>query len=143
MADENKLTDEVKGVITEGMKGIQEKLKGDIDAAITKYEGQVGENGKASNEARAEVKALGEKFEAEMADIAKKMDNAPSRGVEQKSAAVQFTESEQFKAFVAGERDKARVEVKNTVTSLAAANTTFALQQPGVIPGQAGQAEVA
>lgn len=105
-----------------------------IDAAIAKYDGQIAENGKAADEIRAEVKALTEKFEKSVTELAQKMETASNTGAEErKSAGEEFVESEQFKAFLSGARDKARVEVKNTVTI--SSSTGFEMQKPGIIPG--------
>lgn len=105
-----------------------------IDAAIAKFDGQIAEKGKADDEIRAEVKALTEKFEKSVTELAQKMETASNTGAEErKSAGEEFVESEQFKAFLSGARDKARVEVKNTVTI--SSSTGFEMQKPGIIPG--------
>lgn len=105
-----------------------------IDAAIAKFDGQIAEKGKADDEIRAEVKSLTEKFEKSVTELAQKMETASNTGAEErKSAGEEFVESEQFKAFLSGARDKARVEVKNTVTI--SSSTGFEMQKPGIIPG--------
>lgn len=106
-----------------------------IEAAIKKYDGQISEAGKADSEIRAEVKALSEKFEKTVTELAQKMTAAPSVGASEVAgtAGEQFVKSDAYRALVAGERHMARVEVKNTVQSLG--TTAFPMQKPGVIPG--------
>jgi HK97 family phage major capsid protein len=124
------MTDEVIKAVEDGIKGVEAKLA----KAIEKYDGQVAENGKADEEIRAEVKALSEQFKREMDELAQKMETAADQGEQEaKSAGDEFVESEAYKTFLAGGRDKARVEVKNTITS--DGNTVFPLQRPGIIQG--------
>lgn len=106
-----------------------------IEAAIKKYDGQISEAGKADSEIRAEVKALSEKFEKTVTELAQKMTSAPVSGAPEASgsAGEQFVKSDAYAALVRGDRHMARVEVKNTVQSLG--TTAFPMQKPGVIPG--------
>lgn len=133
------MSDEIKSAVENGLKNVQEKL----DAAITKYEGQVQEAGKASGEAKAEVKALSEEFKAKVAeinasliDIAQKGTQAPGQDAKPLSAAEEFVKSEEFKQFAAGgsKASRARIEVKNTVLADNTTTTWFD-QRPGVVPG--------
>jgi len=103
-----------------------------IDAAIEKFEGQLAEKGKVDDEIRAEVKALSEKFESTITELAQKMEAAGGEP-EVLTAGAEFIKSAQFKALAARQVDKARIEVKNTV--VADSTTTFPNQRPGVIPG--------
>jgi len=103
-----------------------------IDAAIEKFEGQLAEKGKVDDEIRAEVKALSEKFESTITELAQKMEAAGGEP-EVLTAGAEFIKSAQFKALAARQVDKARIEVKNTV--VADSTTTFPSQRPGVIPG--------
>ena len=104
-----------------------------IDSAIEKYEGQIKEQGKASEEIRSEVKALAARFEDEVRDLAQKMDKAGEGTVIASTAGSEFVKSEQFKQLASGQIQRARIEVKNTVVS---GNTTsFPDQRPGIIPG--------
>lgn len=120
------MSDEIKSLI--------EKQGAAIDAAIAKHDGQIQENGKASSDALNAVKALSEKFEASITELAQKMDKASDNGPQTVlSAGEEFVNSAQYKAFVTGDRNNARVEVKNTVTS--AATTVFPQQNPGIIQG--------
>lgn len=125
------MSDEIKNAVESGM----EKLKGQLDAAIEKHTGQVQENGKASAEALAEVKALAEQFKAlrerqvELEQKGEKLEEkAPL-----KTWGHQFVASDEFKAVVSGAREKVRFEVKSTVDS--DSTTVFPFQKPGVIPG--------
>lgn len=103
-----------------------------IDSAIEKFEGQLAEKGKVDDEIRAEVKALSEKFENTVTELAQKMEQAGGEP-QAVTAGAEFVKSEQFKALAARQVDKARIEVKNTV--VADSTTTFPNQRPGVIPG--------
>jgi HK97 family phage major capsid protein len=128
------LTEEAKSVIAEGLLAMKEKVRAELQAAIEKYEGQVAENGKASTEAKAEVKALSEKFEKSLNDITQKLEKADGGDSEPvRSLGKQFVSSDEFKALASGQKDKVRVEVKNTVVS--DSTTVFAQQNPGVIAG--------
>lgn len=103
-----------------------------IDAAIEKFEGQLAEKGKVDDEIRAEVRALSEKFENTVTELAQKMEAAGGEP-EVLTAGAEFIKSAQFKALAARQVDKARIEVKNTV--VADSTTTMPQQRPGVIPG--------
>lgn len=112
---------------------IQKALDGHkaaLDAAIQKYEGQLEVNGKASEEAKQAVQVLSQQF----TELAQKMDSAKAaEPAVIESAGAEFTKSEQFKQLVLGNSQRARIEVKNTVTS--GSTTVFPQQMPGVIPG--------
>jgi HK97 family phage major capsid protein len=124
------MSDELKNAVENGMKGLEAKLQ----SAIEKYEGQVRESGKASDEAKAEVKALSEKFEKSLNDITQKLEKADGGDSEPvRSIGKQFIASDEFKALASGQKEKVRVEVKNTVVS--DSTTVFAQQNPGVIAG--------
>lgn len=103
-----------------------------IDSAIEKFEGQLAEKGKVDDEIRSEVKALSEKFESTITELAQKMEAAGGEP-EVLTAGAEFIKSAQFKALAARQVDKARIEVKNTV--VADSTTTMPQQRPGVIPG--------
>lgn len=106
-----------------------------IDSAIQKYENELQVAGKASNEATAAVKALSEKFESTVTELAQKMDGikADASASVIETAGAEFVKSEAFKQLVAGNTQRARLEVKNTVTS--GSTTVFPQQMPGVISG--------
>jgi len=118
--------------LDDGLKSVESKLSQKLDSAIEKYEGQVQTYGKAQEEIRAEVKALSQEFQASITEVAQKMENhrMPEASM---TAGEEFVKSEQFKALVTGQLQRARLEVKNTVVSNS--TTVFPQQQPGVIRG--------
>ena len=122
---------ELKDIIEAGLAKQEVKLQ----AAIEKFEGQLKEKGSVDIEVKGEVRELSEKFkelQASMIDMAQKQTSAKGE-VAHKSAAEEFVASEQYKQLVAGTVQRARIEVKNTVTS--GSTTVFPDQRPGVIPG--------
>jgi len=123
------MSDEIIKAVEDGITGVEGKLS----AAIEKYEGQIKEQGKASDELRAEVQALSVKFEDSITEMAQKMDKAGGDTVIALSAGAEFIKSEQFQQLSRGDIQRARMEVKNTVSS--DSTTTFPDQRPGVIPG--------
>ena len=101
-----------------GLKSVETKLETELKSAIEKYEGQVATNGEAANEAKAAVKALSEKFESTITELSQKMEGMkPKAEAVAESAGAEFIKSEQFRQLVAGDRQNARLELKNTVTS--------------------------
>jgi len=122
---------EIKTVLEAGLQAQGVKLQ----EAISKFEGQIAEKGKADGETKAEVKALAEQFRAirdEITDLSQKMTSAQPE-TRLLTAAEEFVKSEQYKQLVAGNVQRARIEVKNTVTSTS--STALADQRPGMIPG--------
>ena len=130
--EQRKVTDQIKA-IEDGLAGIKSELEKKLDDAIVKHEGQVQENGKASKDALDAVKSLSEQFKKEMDELAQKMEKAGDDEPQVKSAGEEFVQSEAYKSFIAGGASKARVEVKNTITS--SSSTVFPLQRPGIIQG--------
>lgn len=124
---------EIKDIIEAGLTAQSKKL----DAAIEKFEGQLKEKGTVDTEVKGEVKALSEKFkelQGEMTELAQKSVQAYKDGNGKTlTAAEEFVKSEQFKQLVAGNTQRVRMEVKNTVTS--GSTTVFPDQKPGIIPG--------
>jgi HK97 family phage major capsid protein len=124
------------------LKGALDAHMAAVDAAVQKYEGQVKESGKASEEAKQAVQVLSEEFKGEIAkinasliDIAQAGTKAPGGNEKPKSAAEEFVASDEFKQFAEGGRNaRAKVEVKNTVLADNTTTTWFD-QIPGVIPG--------
>lgn len=115
-----------------GIKSVQDKLSAQLDSAVEKYEGQMATYGKAQDEIRAEVKALSTEFQNTVTELAQKMENGTSP-VPAQSAGEEFVKSEQFKALVAGNVQRARLDIKAAVTS--DSTTVFPTQRPGVIRG--------
>ena len=116
------------------IKAALDAHKSAIDSAIEKYEGQLAVNGEASKEAKDAVKALSEKFDATVTELAQKMDTMkPSDAPVIETAGAEFVKSEQFKQLIAGNVQRARIEVKNTVTS--GTTTVFPQQNQAIIGG--------
>lgn len=123
---------ELKDIIEAGLAKQEVKLQ----AAIEKFEGQLKEKGGVDTEVKGEVKELSEQFKslsAQMVELAQKQTAAAQVEVKPLSAAEEFVKSEQFKQLSAGNVQRARFEVKNTVTS--GSTTVFPDQKPGIIPG--------
>ena len=125
---------ELKDIIEAGLSKQEQKLQ----AAIEKFEGQLKDKGSVDTEVKGEVRELSEKFkelQSSMIDMAQKQTSAQPEA-KAKSAGEEFVASEQFKQLVEGSTQRARIEVKNTVTS--SSTTVFPDQRPGVIPGSFG-----
>jgi HK97 family phage major capsid protein len=123
---------ELKDIIEAGLKSQEVKLQ----AAIDKFEGQLKEKGNVDTEVKGEVKELSEQFKslsAQMVELAQKQTAGMQAEAKPLSAAEEFVKSEQFKQIVTGNTQRARFEVKNTVTS--GSTTVFPDQKPGIIPG--------
>ncbi len=131
------MSEEIKSMLDAGLKSLSEKQVA-LEASMEKYHGQLDEKSKVDTETRAEVKALAEDFariNTEITAIGQKMTEG-FQAHEEKSivtAGDEFIKSEQFKQLVAGQTQRVRIEVKNTVTS--GDTTVFPLQKPGVISG--------
>lgn len=135
------MSEEIKSMLENGLKTLSEKQAGvekTLEKAMEKYDGQLAEKSKVDGETRAEVKALAEDFakvNAEITALGQKMAEG-FKGNEEKSivtAGDEFVKSEQFKQLLAGQSQRIRMEVKNTVTS--GDTTVFPMQKPGVISG--------
>ena len=118
--------------LDDGLKSVEDKLSMKLESAIQKYEGQVSVYGKAQDEIKAEVKSLAQDFQTSITEIAQKMENGKPIEVAG-SAGEEFVKSEQFKALLNGQVQRARLDVKATVTS--DSTTAFPNQRPGVIRG--------
>ena len=109
---------------------------GKLEEAVKRYEGQLAENGKVATEAKDAVKVLSEQY-ADLAGSLTAMGQKLADGIKGPAplltAGQEFVNSEDFKALVAGRIQRARMEVKNTVTS--DATTVHPAQMAGVIPG--------
>ena len=128
------MSEDILKAVKDGLSGVKSELEAKLDAAIVKHEGQVAEQGKASKEALDAVKALAEQHEKAMTEIAQKMATMREDGEQAvKSAGDEFVESEAYKAFKSGAKDKARYELKNTISS--DSNSVFPLQRSGIIQG--------
>jgi HK97 family phage major capsid protein len=121
--------------LTPEIKGALEAHGTALQAAIDKFDGQLKDAGSVAGEAKAEVKALSEKFEQTITEIAQKMDTAKSEPAII-TAGAEFIASPLFKQFAAGQIDKVRMELKTAV--LSNGTTVFPDQRPGIIPGSFG-----
>ena len=104
-----------------------------IDTAMAKYDAQVADLGKADELVKGELRALSEKFESTITEISQKMDSARKEAAPELTAGAEFVKSEQFKQLLSGQTQRARFEVKNTVTS--GSTTVFPQQNPAIIRG--------
>jgi len=126
------MNDEIKK-LEEGLAGIKSDLQKKLDEAIVQHEGQIKENGKASEEAKAAVQKLSEEFKKQMDELAQKLEKASDDEPQAKSAGDLFVASDEYKAFQSRQRENVKLELKNTITS--DSTTAFPLQRPGIIPG--------
>ncbi len=104
-----------------------------IDEAMAKYDARLKDLGEVDESTKSEVRALTEKFEATVTELAQKMEGANSGPAAELTAGQEFVKSEQFKQLAGRQIQMARVSVKNTVVT--GSTTTFADHRPGVIPG--------
>lgn len=128
------MSTEMKTIIEAGLadvKSVQDQLKTALDA----HTAEIETHGKASTALTGQIDALSEQYKAlkeQMIDLAQK--NSPASNQDSvSSAGSEFINSEAYKAMASGQREKARIEVKNTVVT--GTNMPFAMQKPGVIPG--------
>lgn len=130
---------ELNQLIDDGFKSVQDKLGNELKSAMEKYDAQVKDAGSAANEVRSEVKSLSEQFK-EMQDNLRELAQKAASGYEgsgkiELSAAEEFVSSEQYKQLASGHRDRARLEVKNTVTAVSG-TTTYPMQRAGIVAGE-------
>jgi HK97 family phage major capsid protein len=122
---------ELKDIIEAGLKANEVKLA----AAIEKFEGQLKEKSSVDTEVKGEVRELSESYKAmaaQLKELAQRQDSG-SHIEAPKSAAQEFVASAAYKGLVDGSVQRARFEVKNTVTT--DSTNTFPMQKPGIIPG--------
>ena len=123
---------ELKDIVEAGLKAQGEKLQ----QAIDKFEGQLKEKSAVDTVVKGEVRELSEQYKASAAslqELAQKQATIGAGPTAPLSASAEFVESQAYKDLVAGKSEKARYQVKNTVTS--DATTVFSARQPGIIPG--------
>lgn len=117
------------------IKGEIDKIAQALDAKTAEHTAEVEKFGKASTELTGKIDGLSEQYNAlkdQMIDLAQKQ--TPAAGdAPVKTAGQEFIASDVFKAMAAGDREKARIEVKNTVVT--GTNMPFEVQREGVIPG--------
>lgn len=129
------MSDELKTVIADGLRSVQEKIGGELQAAMTKFDGQLKEQGEVQTETRDAVQKLSVQYK----EVDDRLRDIEQKGVKMsgpaigKTAGLLFTESPEFKALSSGQREKVRVEVKATVVS--DSTTVFPYQNQGIIGG--------
>lgn len=107
-----------------------------LQAAIDKFEGQLQAKSTVDTEVKNEVKELSEQYKTiaqSLNDLAQKQATLGQAPAAPLTAAEEFVKSPQYQALIKGETQRARIEVKNTVTS--GSTTVFPDQKPGIIPG--------
>lgn len=122
------------------IKSALDQLGAQLKESVAKYEAQAKDAGSAAAEAKSEVAALAEEYKslsAALADLAQRQAAAPAIAPAPMSAGEEFVKSEKFKQLVAGQAERVRVEVKNTVLAVSG-NTTFPMQRTEVLPGDFG-----
>lgn len=129
------MSDELKTVIADGLRSVQEKIGGELQAAMTKFDGQLKEQGEVQTETRDAVQKLSVQYK----EVDDRLRDIEQKGVKMsgpaigKTAGLLFAESPEFKALSSGQREKVRVEVKATVVS--DSTTVFPYQNTGIIGG--------
>jgi len=127
------------------IKSALDSIQNQVDAAIKKVNDQVADQGKATTEARGELKSLLEDHagiakdlegvKGDVQDLLQKGVNLESLKAESKSLGEQFVESESFKTFATGNSQKARFELKNTILTGGDNSITQHDKLPGVVEG--------
>lgn len=135
------MTDEITKSIQDGLSAVSAQFK----AAVEKLEGQVQENGKASEEVRKEISALAEQYKsirARLEEAEKRTAMHASGDVTDDSWGSQFVKSEQYKAAAADPNFRGRVAYAvrsggtvSKATVISDGNTVLPAQRAGVIPG--------
>lgn len=118
--------------LMKALEGIEKKLSDFSEKAS----GEIRDIGKVSTDTQAAIDNLGLK-QRELADeILQIKQRGGALGAESaidESMGAQFVKSEQYADFASGRSQKARAEVKNTVTN--AIGNTFSDRKPGVVGG--------
>ena len=129
------MSENIMSQVLDGIKGVETRLTAELDGQIKKYENELAVAGAASNEAKAAVQALSQKFEDAMTEIGQKMTGYKgSEGSRILTAGESLIASEEFKALAQGNAQRARVEVKNTTMSTVG-TTVYPQNVAGVVPG--------
>lgn len=107
------------------LKKLLEESDKEVKKFFTQFEGQIKENGEATNKVRDELKAHSERndqiaaemkrLQDEITQIAQKGTRGEEGNEAPKSLGQQFVESEGFKNFQKGATTKASMEFKNTI----------------------------
>jgi len=126
--------EDIKSVVESGLaqvKSVQDQLK----TALDDHTAQIETHGKASTELTGKIDELSDQYKTlkeQLIDLAQSQVTG-SMDQSAKSAGDEFINSEAYKAMASGQREKARIELKNTVVT--GSNMPFEVQRPGVIPG--------
>lgn len=105
-----------------------------VKQAIAKYDARLADAGKVDEEIKNEVRVLSEKFESTVTEIAQKMESFKGQEADALTAGAEFVKSAEFAALIGRQSQSARVEVKNTVTSVSG-TTVYPQNNPGIVPG--------
>src|SRR5690606_5773361 len=107
------MSEELKSVIEQGLKGVQDQLQ----AKMSEYNAELAKStGQVKTELTGEIEKLAEQYKGlkeQMIDLAQKQTPASTEG-KSETAGMEFVSSEAFKSLVSGQREKVRLEVKNT-----------------------------
>lgn len=119
-------------LIMKSVDAIELKLK----AISEKADGQMATLGKVDNDTRAAMETLGKQqleYAERLLAIEQKGAAAPKEQKPAESMGEQFVKTAGFEAFKAGGAQRARAEVKNTVTNTV--GNTFSDRRPGIVEG--------
>lgn len=119
------MSEEFKGALTE----LHEKIEARMQAVTEKSEAKGAEYKQAIAELDNSIKSLND----QIVEIAQKHSVTPEV-IEAKSFGAQVLESAGIKSFIAGETNKGRTEVKDTIVNSGNASSTHD-QMSGVVPG--------
>lgn len=134
------MSEDIKATVEAGLA----EVKTQLDAKLAEHTAEVSKFGKASTELTGKIDDMAAKYadlQAKFIELAQKGDNMYQGKVEAKSIGQQFVTSEAFKMLTDGQREKVRIECKNTaITSdlsalLSDGSTVYPNQRPGVIAG--------
>jgi HK97 family phage major capsid protein len=112
-----------------------ESLEKQLETFSAKAEGEMKTIGKVAHDTEEAIKQLGIKqreFADQLVQLEQKSSAMPDMKAED-SWGSQVVKSEKFAAFAGGSTQKARIEVKNTLTG--DATTVQADRRPGIVPG--------
>jgi len=125
------MSEEIKSQIETGFTS----LKSQLDAKLAEHTAQMQKYGEADTKLTGDIDALSSEFKSlrdEITDLAQKQSGFTAEA-EVKTAGAEFIKSSAYASFVSGERDKVRLDVKNTV--IANNTTTQPMQIAGVTAG--------
>ena len=113
-----------------------EKVEANLAAMSEKADGEMKTLGKVSSDTKTALDSLGtqqREFADRLTSVEQKGVLRPEGEKADEGWGAQFTKSDSYKAFQSGATQKARLEVKNTITG---SDTTVAPdRRPGIVPG--------